>query len=86
MHVAIEKGNTDIVRLLLSCPQIDVTIKCILNQYFLNKIQNDIFKYNSKLNVFISFQKNNYFMKSESIFLDVIFIFFICMIFLKVVF
>ena len=29
LHVAIERGNPDIVRLILSQPSIDVNVKCI---------------------------------------------------------
>ena len=39
LHLAVEKENADIVRLLLSHPKIDVNTKSIKINYFLNIIQ-----------------------------------------------
>ena len=51
LHIAVEKENTEIVKLLLNNPQIDVNIKYIFNYLFL---------FNSNSNFLITFKSTSF--------------------------
>lgn len=46
LHIAVQNGNTEIVKLLLSNPHIDVNAINISILLFFNQIKNDKFKQN----------------------------------------
>lgn len=46
MYIAVEAGNTEIVNLLLSYPNIDPNLRSVFINFFFHQISNNFFKYN----------------------------------------
>ena len=57
MHIAVEKENQEIVKLLLSNEDIDVNVKSILNAKYFNLIlKTYLYSLHSKVFILIKFQ------------------------------